>query len=231
MRHTTTLAWGLSALLFLPAVVTGHSLSTHQSRTVPPKHLRESHTTNNHPLSEQQVSKDAGSAHWWSRPSHPPVEAVHTITAVYWYEGLIEFEDGSRWSARLDSSATPRSLAYGERVTFRENRRWFAQSAFELVLLRTGETLPISPYQGPVLSSPYLRALVALDSVLGVVEASDGSLWELDIAHHAYGRVSSWAYNDVLMVGHHYDGWSASQFPALLYNCGADCWVPARRVR
>lgn len=230
MRLSMTLAVGALALISPLHVATGHPVSTPSSRTVPPGKLRES-SSPGHPVSAPQDLQGRDATRWWSRPSYPPVEAVHTITAVYWYEGLVEFEDGSRWIAKLDSAGSPRSLAYGERVTFRQNRSWFAQTAFELVLLRTGETLPISPYQGPVLSSPYLRALAALDSGAGVLEASDGTLWELDRGHYSYGQVVTWAYNDVLMVGHHHDGWTTSQFPVLLYNCGADCWIPARRVR
>lgn len=235
MRLSTTLAMGALALVSPLHVVTGHPVTAPSSPTIPTGNLREAVSPDQSPKRSgghtPSAPQDREVARWWSRPSYPPVEAVHTITAVYWYEGLVEFEDGSRWMATLDSSQTPRSLTYGERVTFRQNRSWFAQTPFELVLLRTGEVLPISPYQGPVLSSPYLRALAALDAGAGVLEASDGTLWELDRWHRSYSRVTTWAFQDVLMVGHHHDGWTTSQYPVLLYNCGADCWIPARRVR
>jgi hypothetical protein len=169
--------------------------------------------------------------HWWSRQITPPLEAVHALANFFPNEGILELEDGSRWMVTESSWRVLHSLNYGERVTFQQNRSWFSAYPFQIVILRSGEAIEASPVEGPLLNSPYCRSLVGASGDRTTLELSDGTRWEIDLYHSRRSEMGSWAIYDVIMVGTHDSGWWSSNYPALLYNCGADSWIPARRLR
>jgi hypothetical protein len=169
--------------------------------------------------------------HWWSKRVNPPLEAVHAISYLFPQEGLIELEDGSRWAVAESAWRLLRNMNYGDRVTFQQNRSWFSIYPFRMVVLRTGESIEACAVEGPLLDSPYCRSLIGASLDKTTLELSDGTIWEIDPYSSRSVEIGSWAIQDVIMMGMHDSGWWASQYPVILYNCGADSWIPARRLR
>lgn len=131
---------------------------------------------------------------------------------------MTELTDGSQWFVNGSEFNAIHDWAVTDPVIITQNHAWISPFAFRLTNQRTGESLGISIYLGPIepiYGSRLTHWITAIDDYNNIVYLEDGSIWYMSAFDK--GTFTQWVPGDIVIIGVN-DGWLFAYNPNMLIN-------------